>query len=113
MIGADLLVGIEPLQTAAQYSSAARTRCADGQGQPDGLAGDAIPLGARILSVAKGYHALQRGSVDGPSPYRRMRRSISCAAIAAAVMTRRWWTPTWRWSRASPANCSMSRSCFS
>lgn len=64
VVGATLLVGIEPLQTAALYIRH-QNECFDGQGQPDGLAGDAIPLGARILSVAKGYHALQRGSVDG------------------------------------------------
>lgn len=64
VIGASLLVGIEPLQTAALYIRH-QNECFDGQGQPDRLAGDKIPLGARILSVAKGYHAMQRGSVDG------------------------------------------------
>lgn len=64
VIGATLLVGIEPLQTAALYIRH-QNECFDGQGQPDGLVGDDIPLGARILSVAKGYHALQRGGVDG------------------------------------------------
>lgn len=33
----------------------------DGQGFPDGLAGDSIPLGARILSVAEDYDELQLG----------------------------------------------------
>ncbi len=30
----------------------------DGHGYPDGLAGDAIPLGARIVSVCDAYHAM-------------------------------------------------------
>jgi response regulator RpfG family c-di-GMP phosphodiesterase len=33
----------------------------DGQGFPDGLAGDRIPLGARILAVAEDYDELQLG----------------------------------------------------
>lgn len=64
VIGAKLLAGIEPLQAAALYIRH-QNECYDGHGRPDGLAGEAIPLGARILSVVKGYHAYQRGSVDG------------------------------------------------
>lgn len=33
----------------------------DGQGFPDGLAGDSIPLGARILAAAEDYDELQQG----------------------------------------------------
>ena len=33
----------------------------DGQGFPDGLEGDGIPLGARILAVAEDYDELQQG----------------------------------------------------
>ena len=64
VIGARLLAGIESLQAAALYIRH-QNECFDGHGQPDRLSGEAIPLGARILSVAKGYHAYQRGSVDG------------------------------------------------
>ena len=38
----------------------------DGNGYPDGLAGDAIPIGARILAIADGYDAL-----TSDRPYRR------------------------------------------
>ena len=37
----------------------------DGAGYPDGLAGEAIPLGARIIAVADAYETL-----TGPQPYR-------------------------------------------
>jgi putative two-component system response regulator len=37
----------------------------DGRGYPDGKAGDAIPLGARILAVADGFDAMA-----SPRPYR-------------------------------------------
>ena len=33
---------------------------ADGSGYPDGLSGDTIPLGARILAVADAFDAMQR-----------------------------------------------------
>ncbi len=39
----------------------------DGSGYPDGLAGEAIPFGARILAVADAYVAMRE-----PRPYRRM-----------------------------------------
>ena len=35
----------------------------DGKGYPDGLSGEQIPLGARILAVANEYDALQAGSL--------------------------------------------------
>lgn len=38
----------------------------DGQGYPYGLAGEAIPLGARILTVVDAYDAMR-----GPRAYRR------------------------------------------
>jgi len=37
----------------------------DGRGYPDGLAGDQIPLGARIVAIADAYHAML-----SPRPYR-------------------------------------------
>ena len=33
----------------------------DGDGKPDGLAGDKIPIGARILAVAESYESITAG----------------------------------------------------
>ena len=64
----------------------------DGGGYPDGLAGDAIPLEARILAVADAYEAM-----TADRPYRRgaeARRGARRAARAAPARssTRSWWT---------------------
>jgi HD-GYP domain-containing protein (c-di-GMP phosphodiesterase class II) len=44
----------------------------DGAGYPDGLAGEAIPLGARIILACDAYHAM-----TSDQPYRR---AMSAAA---------------------------------
>jgi HD-GYP domain-containing protein (c-di-GMP phosphodiesterase class II) len=53
----------------------------DGQGYPDRLAGEDIPLGARILALADAYDAL-----TSPRPYRRafsIRESLAHITEAA------------------------------
>jgi HD-GYP domain-containing protein (c-di-GMP phosphodiesterase class II) len=42
----------------------------DGKGHPDGLRGDAIPVGARILAVAKTYGEMTHGGSGKPKLYR-------------------------------------------
>jgi response regulator RpfG family c-di-GMP phosphodiesterase len=58
----ELLMPLEDLR-----GSAAILRCQlerfDGNGFPDGLAGLAIPLGARILALAADYYNLQQGAM--------------------------------------------------
>ncbi len=61
--GQALLMGLEQLHGAARLIRSHRERF-DGQGYPDGLAGEAIPLGARILAVACDYDALQQGAIS-------------------------------------------------
>ncbi|MCK9284169.1 MAG: response regulator [Rhodocyclaceae bacterium] len=63
-IGENVLMAIEELKGAKPLIRH-HHECYDGSGYPDGLAGNAIPLGARILAVANDYDALQLGTV-GP-----------------------------------------------
>jgi response regulator RpfG family c-di-GMP phosphodiesterase len=55
-----LLLPLDDLHSAAKIIRSQHERY-DGRGLPDGLIGDAIPLGARILVVASDYHLLQVG----------------------------------------------------
>lgn len=61
--GEALLMGLEQLHGAARLIRAHHERY-DGQGYPDGLAGSAIPHGARILAVANDYDAVQQGAIS-------------------------------------------------
>lgn len=56
-IGADFLAGIDELSEVASVVRHHHEHV-DGSGYPDGLKGDAIPLLARILSVADAYDAM-------------------------------------------------------
>lgn len=56
------LLALEPLNNAALMIRGHHERF-DGKGYPDGLAGEKIPLGARVLAVVNDYAALQRGTL--------------------------------------------------
>ena len=58
-----ILIGIDELSPIAQLVRH-HHECYDGQGFPDGLWGDDIPLGARILLVANDYDGLQIGALS-------------------------------------------------
>ena len=62
VIGQGVLMALEPLQETARLIRAHHEQW-DGHGYPDGLSGDKIPLGARILAVANDYDALQLGNL--------------------------------------------------
>lgn len=62
VVGQAVLMALDHLHGAALLIRHHHERF-DGKGYPDGLAGDAIPLGARILSVANDYDALQIGTL--------------------------------------------------
>jgi putative nucleotidyltransferase with HDIG domain len=64
-MGADLVESIPSLRSLAGIVRASQEHF-DGSGYPDGLAGDAIPLAARIISVADAYHAMR-----SDRPYRK------------------------------------------
>lgn len=70
-VGADIVSHIALLRPLAPMIRAHHERW-DGQGYPDGLKGEAIPLGARILMVADAYLAM---TVD--RPYQRARVPVA------------------------------------
>lgn len=60
IIGQAILISMDSLQGVATIIRS-HHELFDGKGFPDGLAGQKIPLGARILAVVNEYDALQRG----------------------------------------------------
>jgi putative two-component system response regulator len=58
----------------------------DGSGYPDGLAGDAIPLTARILQVTDVYDALTTDR-----PYRKAMRPSQAFELMREEVRRGWW----------------------
>ena len=73
----------------------------DGSGYPDGLAGEEIPLGSRIIFVCDAYDAMTTDR-----PYRealpRRKRASSCPPTRAPSSTRGWWarcSPRWTSAR--------------
>ena len=62
VVGQNILMSIDKFKEAAQLVRY-HHECFDGSGYPDRLAGIAIPQGARILSVANDYDALQIGTL--------------------------------------------------
>lgn len=61
--GEQSVMALEELRGAARIVRSHHERF-DGQGYPDGLMGDSIPIGARILCVANDYDGLQIGSLS-------------------------------------------------
>ena len=64
VIGARILSAAPALLPVAKLVRATHERF-DGSGYPDGLAGEAIPLGSRIVAVCDAFHAM-----TSPRPYR-------------------------------------------
>jgi response regulator RpfG family c-di-GMP phosphodiesterase len=68
VIGEAMLMGLPPLREAARLIRHHHERF-DGGGYPDGLKGEDIPLGARIIMLASDFDALCGGSIFGePMP---------------------------------------------
>jgi putative two-component system response regulator len=66
VIGAQILAPLPHLEEALQYVRGHHERW-DGSGYPDGLAGDAIAIGARIIGAAEIFDALTT-----PRPYQEL-----------------------------------------
>jgi response regulator RpfG family c-di-GMP phosphodiesterase len=60
LIGEGVLMALEPLHDAARIIYHQHEQI-DGQGYPDRLRGEGIPLGSRILKVVGDFHDLQHG----------------------------------------------------
>ncbi len=79
-IGAKILGPLEHFQPVSTIVRHHHERW-DGSGYPDGLAGDAIPLGARILAVADTFEAMtwNRPYHEGQRPEQALEELARCA----------------------------------
>jgi putative nucleotidyltransferase with HDIG domain len=75
--GADMLAPVRDAQLASIVRH--HHERLDGSGYPDGLEGDAIPLGSRIIAVADTFDA-----ITSHRPYRRARSQRDALAVLAA-----------------------------
>ena len=57
-VGADILASVPELEGIARVVRHSHERW-DGKGYPDGLAGEEIPLGSRIIFCADAFHAIR------------------------------------------------------
>jgi two-component system, cell cycle response regulator len=78
VIGERLLTALPELDGAAELVRASHERW-DGRGYPDGLGGDAIPLGARIVGVCAAYAAIVRRKAPGDGEAVAMTELRRCA----------------------------------
>ncbi len=74
IIGEQILVAVPELRGAAHLVRHSHERW-DGAGYPDGLAGEEIPLGSRIVFCADAYHAIR-----SDRPYRQGRSAAEALA---------------------------------
>jgi len=92
VIGADLLAasGSSAIDLAAAVARSHHERW-DGGGYPDGLAGDSIPLAARVVAVADAYdHLAQRGG-DTQALEEQSGGAFDPAVVAALRALERDW----------------------
>ncbi len=78
LVGERILAAAPALQPVARLVRASHERW-DGGGYPDGLKGEEIPLGARIIAVCDTYHAMTsdrvyQPPVDPPAALMELRR---------------------------------------
>ncbi len=87
-VGVGLLVQINFLSEVVPYVHYQKERW-DGSGSPEGLSGQSIPLGSRILAVADAYHAMTQAR-----PYRDNPLSHDDAVAALKKEAGTLWDPT-------------------
>jgi len=79
-IGADIIRGLPGLGAVARYVRSHHERY-DGQGYPDKMEGEAIPLGARIVAVAESFDAMLAARAYRPA----LSREAALAEVAAGA----------------------------
>ena len=87
-MGADLVLGLRSLETVRPIMRHHHEKW-DGSGYPDGLKGEAIPLGARIISVVDVYDALRT-----MRPYKAALSPEEAVAILRRETDAGFWDPT-------------------
>ena len=88
VIGERILAGVPSLERAAALVRSSHERW-DGAGYPDGLAGDAIPMGARIVFVADAFCAMTEGRPYASArSLESARKELRCL-LGSAVRSRR------------------------
>jgi putative two-component system response regulator len=75
----------------------------DGSGYPAGLAGEAIPVSARLMALADVFDALMTRRVYKPAFSLEETTRIICEG-AAAISTRPWSMPSWPGVTSSPTS---------
>ena len=87
LIGERILASAPALVPVAKLVRSSHERW-DGGGYPDGLAGEEIPLGARIIAVCDAYEAMVEDRPWRTLQGARRRRSPSCATAPGRSSTR-------------------------
>ena len=83
-VGVNLLMNINFLSEVVPYITY-QTERVDGSGSPDGLKGQSIPLGSRIIAVADAYSAM-----TSDRPYRKAMESDKAIEIITAEVGAKW-----------------------
>jgi putative two-component system response regulator len=88
VVGSDLVEGLRGLELARPIIRHHHERW-DGSGYPNGLKGEAIPLGARIMSCVDVYDALHT-----PRPYRSALSQDEAVSVLLQETDSGYWDPT-------------------
>ncbi len=83
-VGVNLLMNINFLSEVVPYITY-QTERVDGSGTPEGLKGQSIPLGSRIIAVADAYCAM-----TSDRPYRKAMESTQAIDIIKSEIDKKW-----------------------